>query len=163
MKEEQPVVRIGIGQLAVASSPTLMKTTLGSCVGLALLWRERDCYGMAHCLLPQSPEHSADMGARYVDQAIASLLRLLQAKPEHHKEIEAHLAGGGNMMQRMLPQGSRPHIGQLNVEAAMRHLEQRGITVRSADVGGCQARQMWVDCANARVGITRVPTPNRFN
>ncbi len=159
MSEEQPLMRIGIGQLAVAGSPTIMKATLGSCVGVALLWRERGAYGLAHCLLPEATNGASGMGARYVDQAIDSLLRLLKAEPGRHAEIEAHIAGGGNMMQRAQPAGRPPHIGQLNIEAAMRHLAQRGIAIRSADVGGSQARQMLLDCARAEVSVLRVPVP----
>lgn len=160
MNDGQPLVRVGIGQLAVANSPTILKATLGSCIGLAFLWPERGCYGMAHCLLPESPEHPAPHGARYVDQAITSLLRQMHVEPEHYARIEAHVAGGGNMMQRAQPSGRPPHIGQLNSNAAMRHLARHGIMVRSADVGGTQARQISLDCASACVSVIHVPTPS---
>ncbi|WP_175772532.1 hypothetical protein [Paraburkholderia phenazinium] len=38
---------IGIGQ-----GHDVLRATLGSCVGIGLLWRERAIYGLAHCLLP---------------------------------------------------------------------------------------------------------------
>lgn len=159
MSDDQPLVRIGIGQLAVARGPTILKATLGSCVGIALLWRARGSYGLAHCLLPESPQRTPDRGARYVDQAVASLLHLLQAEPAHHGQIEACVAGGGNMMQRLRRAGGLPNIGQLNIDVAMRELARCGIAVVSTDVGGSQARQMWIDCASGCVEVVRVPAP----
>ncbi|MEJ0004348.1 MAG: chemotaxis protein CheD [Pararobbsia sp.] len=46
------VVRIGE---AKAASHGVLKATLGSCVGIGLLWRARQRCALAHCLLPESP------------------------------------------------------------------------------------------------------------
>lgn len=159
MKHESSLIRVGIGQVVVETGPVLLKATLGSCVGLAFIWRARNCYGLAHCLLPDSPLRAPGIGARHVDQAIDSLLQLMQASRADHAQIEAHVAGGGNMMQRTPVAGRAPHIGQLNGEAALRHLAQRGITVHSVDLGGDQARQILLDCASAQVTVLRLPAP----
>lgn len=159
MPDEPALVHVRIGKLAVGRSPTILKATLGSCVGVALLWRERAVYGLAHCLLPQAPDPSIGIGARYVDQAVASLLRMLEAGPEHHAQLEAHLAGGGNMTQRGQVAGHVIPVGQLNSEAALRVLEKQGIALHSTDLGGVHARQMHVDCASGSVSVVRVPAP----
>lgn len=156
---EPDLVHVRIGQLAVGRSPTILKATLGSCVGVALLWRERAVYGLAHCLLPQSPDPSIGPGARYVDQAVMSLLKMLEVRPEHHTQIEAHLAGGGNMTQRGQAASRVLPVGQLNIEAALRILEAQRITVHSKDVGGYHARQIHLNCATGSVSIVRVPAP----
>lgn len=159
MNDAPAALHVRIGKLAMAHSPTLLKATLGSCIGLAFLWRERGRYALAHCLLPEAPGPACGPGARYVDQAIDSLLQLLEAKPEHLPQIEAHVAGGGNMMQAGAGSRRMPCIGQLNAEAAMRHLSLRAIEVHSVDVGGVHARQMLLDCASATVSVLRVPAP----
>ncbi|GAB3443396.1 chemotaxis protein CheD [Massilia solisilvae] len=158
---EPDLVHVRIGQLAIGHSPTILKATLGSCIGVALLWRARGVYGLAHCLLPLAPDASIGHGrARYVDQAVISLLDAMGAMAEHHAEIEAHLAGGGNMMQRTPAAGRVLPVGQLNIEAAQRVLEAHGIKVHSADLAGFHARQIQVDCASGSVKVTRVPAPD---
>lgn len=156
MTGELPCVHVRIGQLALGRAPTILKATLGSCVGVAFLWRERALFGLAHCLLPNAPDPTSELGARYVDQAIVSLLRLMEAGPQHHGQIEACLAGGGNMTQAG---GRRPHVGQLNSEAALQLLKQQRIKILSADLGGFHARQMLLDCATASVSVVHLPAP----
>lgn len=55
MSDEPIIIRVRIGQLAVERRPVILKATLGSCVGVAMLWHERGVYGLAHCLLPTAP------------------------------------------------------------------------------------------------------------
>jgi chemotaxis protein CheD len=159
VNEEPLIIRVRIGQLAVERRPVILKATLGSCVGVAMLWHDRGIYGLAHCLLPAAPRPDPGPGARYVDQAVASLLRLFDAQPEDHRRIEAHLAGGGDMMARTRSAERGPHIGRMNIEAARRCLAERGIEIASADVGGCHARQMVLDCAAASVSVMCLPSP----
>ena len=150
-----------MGQLARGRSPAILKVTLGSCVGVAFVWRERALFGMAHCLLPRAPEPLLELGARYVDQAIMSLLRMLDARPEHHARIEAYLAGGGNMMRRDQSAGRVPQLGQLNIEAALSMLRAQRIAVHATDLGGVHARQMRLNCATASVSVMRLPVIER--
>lgn len=156
------LVHVRIGQLAAGSGSTVLKATLGSCVGIALLWRERSIYALAHCLLPQAaasaPTPTSTPGARYVDQAIDSLLGLLGAGPGDHAHIDAHLAGGASL-QRGRTEGRSPTVGQLNSEAALRGLAAAGIGVRSTDLGGIHARQILLDCAAGAVSVVRIPLP----
>lgn len=159
MSHERDLVRVGIGQLAVERGPRLLKATLGSCVGLAFLWREQGCFALAHCLLPVAPDSSPGPGARYVDQAVGNLLALMQVAARDVGQIEVYVAGGGNMMQRGESANQASHIGQLNIDSAMQQLARRGLTVHHADVGGKQARQMLLDCANGTVTIMRLPAP----
>lgn len=153
MSDATRLVRVGIGQLAVEHGPALLKATLGSCVGLALIWRAQRRYALAHCLLPASPTANPAPGARYVNQAVTSLLQALQAGPDAYGQIEAHVAGGANMMLRAPVAGRVAHIGQLNSEAALHELGKRGIRILSTDVGGNTARQIMLDCASGEVTV----------
>lgn len=160
MMDQRPEVHVRMGELALGQSPTILKATLGSCVGIALIWRARGLFALAHCLLPYAPQAGMPPGARYVDQAIASLLGLLQARPEHYAQIETHLAGGASMSRREECDTRTPLVGRLNVQAALKLLEGFGLTVCSKDLGGNLARQMRLDCAEAVVSVASVPRPD---
>ncbi len=159
MTERGEQVHVRMGELALGRSPELLKATLGSCVGIALLWKSRGLYALAHCLLPCAPAPYPPGGARYVDQAVEAMLQRLQAGPGDCAQIEAHLAGGASMREGAAGAGRVPPVGALNTEAALRLLEARGIAVRSSDTGGTCARQMRLDCAAATVSVIRVAAP----
>lgn len=158
-------VHVRIGQLALGHSPMVLKATLGSCVGIALLWPDKALYALAHCLLPYAPPQTgAALGGRYVDQAVNSMLRLLKAQAKDHAHIQAHVAGGANMRRpdsRERQTLVAPHlaVGQLNIHAAEQVLQQQEIALLSRDVGGFCARQMVLDCAKAHIQVLHVPTP----
>jgi chemotaxis protein CheD len=90
MITDSAVVHVRMGQLAIGQSPTVLKTTLGSCVGIVLLWRERAVYALAHCLLPYAPQSDCEPGVRNDDLAVISMLRMLKAEDRHHTQIEAY-------------------------------------------------------------------------
>lgn len=156
-------VHVRIGQLVIGHSPMVLKATLGSCIGIALLWREKSAYALAHCLLPYAPvPHCPEqLGGRYVDQAVLSMLHLLKAKDRDHVQIEAHVAGGATMRrqdrQTIVP--AHLAVGQLNIQAAEQVLQQQQIALLSRDVGGFFARQMLLDCTKAQIKVLHVPAP----
>lgn len=165
-------VHVRIGRLALGQGAMHLKATLGSCVGIALVWRERGLCALAHCLLPQAPlgadprpasclpdGSETSEGARYVDQAVQNLLARLGAGPGDRRQIRAHLAGGANMQRRVPAPGASRAIGDLNIEAAQRALASAGIEVASRDVGGFCARQIRVHCAAPEVAVTQVSAP----
>ncbi len=155
-------IHVRIGQLAVGHSPMVLKATLGSCIGIALLWRAKSVYALAHCLLPYAPQPGPSLGGRYVDQAVSTMLHLLKAQDKDHPEIEAHVAGGANMQRQPDPATpTRAHlaVGQLNIAAAEQVLQRQRIALLSKDVGGYCARQMWLDCATAQIKVAQVPAP----
>ncbi|MDE2368860.1 MAG: chemotaxis protein CheD [Burkholderiales bacterium] len=159
MNADAPEVPVRMGELALGRPPTILKATLGSCVGIAFVWRERGLCALAHCLLPRAPAPDWPRGARYVDQAIASMLQLMQAAPEHLAQIEAHVAGGANMSRRAAGDSRTPMVGQLNVEALLSLLAARRIALSSRDLGGDHARQMRLDCTTATLTVAAVAMP----
>ncbi|AKJ67516.1 hypothetical protein ABW99_03995 [Pandoraea thiooxydans] len=136
----------------------VLRTTLGSCVGIGLLWRERDLYGLAHCLLPDSapgaPRPVAP-GAKYVTQAVPSLLSMMHAWHAPPDALEAVLAGGANMVHYVSTPRHAP-IGELNVRTAQKLLAEHGVRVVHLDVGGDCGRQLSIDCARHEYAVKTI-------
>jgi chemotaxis protein CheD len=161
MSDEAGACHVYMGEVALATPGVVLKATLGSCVGIALIWPARQRFALAHCLLPWAPEASTDTSARYVDQGIWALLRLLQVQPADHAELEAHLAGGASMYRRAPLAAPSPQVGQLNAEAAQAVLVHHGIRVLSRDLGGTVARQVCLDGRTGAYQVSHVPSPFR--
>jgi chemotaxis protein CheD len=147
-------IHVKIGEVKVGKHGDLLKTTLGSCVGIAFVWKLKGIFGLAHCLLPEAYEPSSIISAKFVSQAVPSLIALLKVKPENSKEVEVYIAGGANMMSQ-LARKDVDHIGILNLSAAKKYLVLNGFKFREIDVGGEEGRQMLIDCTSGQVSVSR--------
>ncbi|MDD4976848.1 MAG: chemotaxis protein CheD [Bacteriovorax sp.] len=147
-------IHVNIGEVKVGKNGDLLKTILGSCVGIAFVWKNKGLFGLAHCLLPEANESTFLIGAKYVSQAVPSLIALLKVRPENIKEIEVFIAGGANMMSQLARQNV-DHIGLQNLAAAKKYLELNGFKFREIDVGGEEGRQMLIDCTSGQVSVSR--------
>jgi chemotaxis protein CheD len=145
-----PFQHVGIGELKIGGRGGQLKALLGSCVGIAFLWKKRGRCGLAHCLLPETAEPQWEPGARYVSQAVPSLLRLMGTSAADYADIEVVVTGGGMMLSAC---SSRFQIGQQNADAARKYLELYGLNVVECRVGGKSGRTLAVDCATCSYQI----------
>ncbi len=145
-------IHVKMCEVRIGSAPQILRTTLGSCVGIALLWRERDLCALAHCLLPESDIRALHPSAKYVTDAVPSLLQLIGAAPAQYRQLEAVLAGGAYMVQNARP---APYglIGEQNTQMAQRLLAEAGIRVVHTDVGGTSGRQLNIDCGTQHYAV----------
>jgi chemotaxis protein CheD len=164
-------MQVRMCEIAVSSGdePKILRATLGSCVGIGLLWRSRATYGLAHCLLPEpagAPRRGdpgvpqAGNGAKYVIEALPKLLAMMHANEAAAGEIEAVLAGGANMMHHRTT--IHEPIGELNVRMARQLLADARLKLVHVDVGGECGRQLTIDCEQHQYAVrhfTRSLTP----
>lgn len=153
--EAKNEIHVKIGEVKVGRVGDILKATLGSCVGIAFLWKEKGVCGLAHCLLPETNENKNVISAKFVNQAIPSLMALLKIKPENISEIEVHIAGGGNMMFQ-LSQRNTNHVGVQNAAMAQKLLKDLGFKIKTSDLGGDNGRQIFVDCTSGDVRVERL-------
>lgn len=149
-------LNVHIGQVHIGRNGDVLKALLGSCVGIALLWKSRKVCGLAHCLLPVAPTKLTTIGGRFVSQAIPSLLALMHVQPEEYSDIQAVVAGGGNMTN---PQSINPSelIGSVNARTAINLLNELRIPVIHQDLGGEEGRRIVVFCSSGEYVIERIP------
>jgi chemotaxis protein CheD len=154
-------LQVTMGKLKIGTRTGQLQALLGSCVGIGFIWKKRGRCGLAHCLLPEAPQPQDDeLGARYVSQAVPSLLAMMGATEADYADIEVIVAGGANMLGNC---ACRLRIGQQNAEAAHKYLSQRGLTVRYSRVGGECGRTMTIDCATHSYAVCEIgkPSPER--
>lgn len=145
-------VHVKMCEVRTGTAPQILRTTLGSCVGIALLWRERDLVALAHCLLPESATRTLQPSAKYVTDAVPWLLQLMGATPEQYPQLEAVVAGGACMVHHEKP---APYglIGEQNTGMATRLLAAAGIRVVHTDIGGTSGRQLNIDCGTQQYAV----------
>lgn len=139
-------IQVRMCEVKIGSGDDVLRAILGSCVGIGLLWRRRGLYGMAHCLLPESPQDAPGDGAKYVTGAVPTLLSMMELDRARQDEVEAVIAGGACMVQH----AKAPRhglIGEQNARMALQLLAQTRIKVVHVEVGGDSGRQLVIDCA----------------
>lgn len=151
-------IQVHMCAIGIGTGQDVLRATLGSCVGIGLLWRERAIYGLAHCLLPDALNRSNGIGAKYVTQAIPSLLTLMQVERASYDGLEAVLAGGANMVHYKRRPNHAP-IGEQNVRTAQELLEALGVRVVHTDVGGECGRQLFIDCQQHAFVVKKIARP----
>ncbi len=151
-----PEIAVHIGQVKIARHGESLKALLGSCVGVGMLWKDRGVYGLAHCLLPESPTKLHTIGGRYVDQAVASLVAMMRIRAEDIPHVVAVVAGGGNMTN---PRATDPSglVGSQNARVALRELGRLGITIAASDVGGDVGRTLAISGLDGSHYVQRLP------
>jgi len=133
-------VYIQPGESHLAQEPTLIRTVLGSCVG-AVFWTPQKGFGaLCHPMLPEIPKGKAgEMGTRqarrYVDFAIRDMVRCFDELGVKRHELRLKLFGGGDVL--LVSEGvSRPTVGRLNIEMALRVAKEEGLDVTASSLGG---------------------------
>ncbi|MGK5047091.1 chemotaxis protein CheD [Janthinobacterium sp. GB4P2] len=153
-----PLHHVGMGQLSVGTPGQQLQALLGSCIGIGVIWKNGPCCGLAHCLLPEAPAAEQGLGApnaRYVSQAVPSLLRLMGVREADYADIDVVLAGGASMFGPDNGHG-RLQVGRQNAAAAQKYLDQCGLHVSFCALGGRHGRRLLIDCAHHSYAVTDV-------
>jgi chemotaxis protein CheD len=137
-----------MGEMAVARKDGMLRTLLGSCLGLALYEPSHQVGGLAHIVLPYSRGKS-DLPAKFVDTAIPALIHELEQLVGRDLRLKAKIAGGANMFASTRTNS----IGLQNVEAAERVLAEFRIPIVARHVGGVKGRNMRLDAGTGRVYV----------
>jgi len=147
---------VGMGQIAVGRAPERMKAVLGSCIGLAIYYPRLKTGGMAHIVLPNSPDRGSTPG-KFADTAVPEMIRLLAELDAPAHGLVAKFAGGANMFN-----GSGPlQIGSANAKAVEQALKRLGIRFVGEDVGGTKGRRISFDCTAGEMTVECAGEPTR--
>jgi chemotaxis protein CheD len=132
------IITVGVAQIRHSSSPAVLRTILGSCVGICIYDRVKKIGGMAHILLPSNQKLGASP-EKYADTAIPLLVKELLKDGAKKENLSAKIAGGASMFKF----GSNIMLGQIgdrNIEQTKSELQKLGISVLVEDVGGSVGR-----------------------
>lgn len=133
---------VRIGELVATKDPeqVLVSVGLGSCIGLAMVDRDRGIAGLAHVMLPASQNGAGPLRGRYADHAVPILLEEMLALGARASALQVGIAGGA----QMFAQTSTIEVGRRNEEAVRTALGAAKLTVAAAATGGERGRTVRV-------------------
>jgi chemotaxis protein CheD len=150
-----------MGRLLVCPVPAILSVHgLGSCVAIFLYAARQRVGGLAHALLPggSRPERERTPG-KFVASALEAMLRKFEDLGVDPAHLVAKLTGGASMFAGAAKE--RQSIGDRNVRAAVRALEEMKIPLVASDVGGALGRTIHASTGDGTVEIRTLRQPPR--
>jgi chemotaxis protein CheD len=138
--EMLPEVYVQPGESHLVTKPAILRTVLGSCVGITFWAPRLGIAVLCHAMLPSYPVNrpanlSRADGYRYVDFAIRDIARQFDSLGVHRSEVQVKIFGGGDVLL-VTNEASRPTVGKLNCEAALKGLREEGFELIASSLGG---------------------------
>ncbi len=135
------LVKVGMADLNICTPPNGITTLgLGSCVGIVLYDPSTKISGMVHVMLPDSTKiRNNDNTAKFADTGIDELIRRLVKLGANRRSFVAKIAGGAQMFA-FKTNNDMLRIGERNVEATKKKLEEESIRIISEDTGSNYGR-----------------------
>lgn len=130
------MIKVGMADLNVCHSPNAITTLgLGSCVGVALFDKSTGIAGLAHVMLPDSTKVRQNQNkAKFADTGIELLVEQMQKEGAKRAMLTAKIAGGAQMFA-FSSNNDMLRVGERNVEAVKKKLQELGIRILAEDTG----------------------------
>ena len=129
---------IHVGEIHVATTPTEIKTVLGSCIAVCLYDKVTRIGGMNHYLVPLWNENGLQ-SPKYGNISIPKLIDKMLIVGCRKENIEAKIFGGGNVIDVTQEEMM---IGRKNIVIAKEILLEHKIKIVAQDVGGTRGRRI---------------------
>ena len=143
---------VKMAEIGVLQQVGILRTLLGSCIGVALYERRLKLSGLAHIVMPNSTGRDQSLG-KYADTAIPETIRQMTAIAGGVKlSLTAKIAGGANMFSHVSPNNANA-IGDQNIAAVEKILADCRIPIVGRHLGGTFGRRMVVDVESGMVQI----------
>lgn len=161
LDEELPEIYLQPGESYLARKPTIIRTILGSCVGVSLWSSRLGIGGLCHAQLPRSPKKppaplARTEGRRFVDYAIRDLARQFDDLGATRTETQVKLFGGGDVLLVSEEGSEKPTVGKLNCETALEVLLDEGYEVAASSLGGHCGLNIRFNTATGEVLLRRL-------
>lgn len=149
------------GESYFARQPAIIRTILGSCVGVTIWCARLGFGGLTHSQLPRCPTSAmagigVAEGRRYVDFAIRDLLRQFEQLGAMRAELQVKLFGGGDVLLVTEAGCMKPTVGKMNCEAAIEVLRDEGLQLAASSLGGTAGLNIQFDTRTGEVRLRRL-------
>jgi len=155
-----PEVYLQPGELHLARKPVIIRTLLGSCVGVTFWSAKLGVGALCHALLPKCPNslYLDDLASsrRYVDFCVRYLARKFDELGAHRSDLQVKLFGGADVLLVSDSTPARPTVGKQNCQAALEVVSAEGFAVSASSLGGTRGRSIRFNTGTGEVLVRRL-------
>lgn len=147
------------GELYMTDRAMILRTVLGSCVGIAF-WVPRSMIGaLCHPMLPRIGAcgriTKESVRYRYVDATVTAIADKLDRLHIQRSEVQVKLFGGADVLH--IDRSSHtPTVGHLNRVTAIQALQDRGFSIVASSLGGDCGVQILFSTSTGEVRLRRL-------
>jgi len=157
------MIIVKMGEMVVVNgikeSDVILKTTLGSCIGIVLTDKIKNISGLAHIMLPKMLRNDPKIG-KYADTAIPAMLTEMKSKGSRITNIKAYIVGGASMFGKT---NSLLNIGEKNYIIVREILEKHRIPIIYEDTGGTYGRTLIYYHPSGNIEVKTLDALSRSN
>lgn len=157
IETELPEFYLQPGEIHLARNPAILKTVLGSCVGVTFWCPRLGLGALCHGVLPHCPPGLPPAeGYRYVDFAISDLARQLESYGALRREVQIKVFGGADVLPVSSELSWKATVGHQNWHTALEVLRDENFTVLASDLGGPVGRTIQFHTGTGEVLLRRL-------
>lgn len=145
------------GDFHFATSPTRIRTILGSCVGITLWHPTRKIGAMGHFMLPSRAQRCGVLNGKYGDEAIELFIEQARAHRTSPEDYQLKLFGGGEMFPHHSRGVSFNNVARMNIRAALELADSHDLDLIAQDMGSTGYRNVIFDLCNGHVWVRHKP------
>ncbi|MFC1856030.1 chemotaxis protein CheD [Thermodesulfobacteriota bacterium] len=140
------VINVGIADIKYASSPSHLRTNLGSCVALILYDKVQQIGGLVHIMLPKSFKDEVKVG-KCADTAVPEIINtMINKKKCERKNLVVKMFGGAKMLAN-----TTMDIGNQNIVEVTRLVKEHNLKISVVKSGGTKGYVVQIDTATGLV------------
>lgn len=148
------------GELYLAREPAIIRTILGSCIGITFWSAKLRVGALCHPLMPVCPtdltaEKRLVIGCHYVDFSVRQLSWQFDQLDVSRSELQVKIFGGADMMSNGSKRPAPSAIGRQNSETAIEVLEAEGFKIIASSLGGTLGRNLQFHTGTGEVVLHR--------
>lgn len=129
------------GGIYLGEQPTVVTTTLGSCVSLIFFNQLHRLGAICHALLP-TDDHQ-EKSFRFVDRSFYWMLEQFQSRGIASKQIMVKLFGGADVLECFQGNCRTVTVGQQNIHQALEMFKAQGLQVQASNLGSTLGRKIF--------------------
>lgn len=152
LSKESKLINVGIAEIAVSKSPNILRTTLGSCIGIVFYAPDSKIGGISHIMLAKDPngKEKLKFPGKYGETAIPKLIKAIEDEGAKPGSYSARIFGGASMFKNISSQFLQ-NIGENNINFVREELANRGIPLLVEDVAGHEGRTITLYLDDGRI------------
>ncbi|MCB1158308.1 MAG: chemotaxis protein CheD [Leptospiraceae bacterium] len=146
------IINVGIAEIRSAKSPYVLRTTLGSCIGVVLYQPDMKIGAIAHIMLSKDPigRDKLKNPDKYVETAMPRLIQMFESEGCRPGTYSARVFGGASMFKN-INSSFLQHIGEDNINTVREFLQWNQIPLLVEDVGGHEGRTISLYLDDGRI------------
>jgi chemotaxis protein CheD len=159
LSKETRIINVGIAEIQIARSPGILRTTLGSCIGIVLYQPELKIGAISHIMLSNDPmgKDKIKNPGKYAETAVPKLIEDFEKEGCKIGTFSARIFGGSSMFKNITSQFLQ-HIGENNITFVREILGKYNVPILIEDVSGHEGRTISLYLDDGRILLKKAGT-----